>query len=340
MQGEVPSSTNAEWTEKQLPPVKPPTAGFLMQLFFVPMVIVAAIVSVWLLFGWLADAGSKPDELAAELERLNKGSWQKAVRLSNMLRDPRNAELRTNRALAERLAATLDGQLDDLASASSERQLLKIWLCMALGQFDIDVGLPTLIRAASSSQNVEIRKSAIQGIGLLAERLKTNIAISHPEVLTELRDAASTRSDVPDEELEYRLLRVRTAYTLGIIGGPEALDTLAAMTSDYYPDARYNAATGLARHGDERAVPGLSEMLELDNEEAIRYEAKPETSKDWKQQLVIINGLRAIQQLYTRSSAAPDETVLSKLAALKESGKLKSEAAIELGETLRLLEKR
>ena len=33
-----------------LPDVQPPQAGFLVQLFLIPMVIVAAIICVWLLF--------------------------------------------------------------------------------------------------------------------------------------------------------------------------------------------------------------------------------------------------------------------------------------------------
>jgi hypothetical protein len=40
-----------------LPPVEPPTAGFIVQLFVLPAVIVAVVIVVWLLFGKLA-AGS------------------------------------------------------------------------------------------------------------------------------------------------------------------------------------------------------------------------------------------------------------------------------------------
>jgi hypothetical protein len=69
------SSADANWTEKQLPPVKPPTTGLLMQLFFVPMIIVSIIVAVWLMFGWLAQSGTNPEKLASNLKQLNKGSW-------------------------------------------------------------------------------------------------------------------------------------------------------------------------------------------------------------------------------------------------------------------------
>ena len=52
-----------------LPPVQPPTSGFLLQLFFIPMVIVLIIVVVWMLFSWLAHKGATPRELVKELSR-------------------------------------------------------------------------------------------------------------------------------------------------------------------------------------------------------------------------------------------------------------------------------
>ena len=43
-----------------LPPVEPPSAGFLVQLFLVPALIVGIIVCVWLAFHWLAQLGNDP----------------------------------------------------------------------------------------------------------------------------------------------------------------------------------------------------------------------------------------------------------------------------------------
>jgi hypothetical protein len=43
-----------------LPPVEPPSAGFILQLFVIPGVIVTIIVLVWLLFNWLAQMGNDP----------------------------------------------------------------------------------------------------------------------------------------------------------------------------------------------------------------------------------------------------------------------------------------
>ena len=38
--------------DDSLPPVEPPSAAFLVQLFLVPGIIVAIIVCVWLAFHW------------------------------------------------------------------------------------------------------------------------------------------------------------------------------------------------------------------------------------------------------------------------------------------------
>ena len=40
-----------------LPPVEPPSAGFIIQLFVVPALIVLVIVSVWFTFSWLVRIG-------------------------------------------------------------------------------------------------------------------------------------------------------------------------------------------------------------------------------------------------------------------------------------------
>ena len=58
---------------------------------------------------------------------------------------------------------------------------------------------------------------------------------------------------------------------MGVIGGGKAESTLETLLSDGHSDVRYNAATGLARHGNARAVDVLLEML--DPAEAARIEA-------------------------------------------------------------------
>lgn len=331
-----------EWTEKQLPPVKPPTTGLLMQLFFVPMIIVSIIVSVWLMFGWLAQSSTNPKQLVDNLKKLNKGSWQDAHSLSNLLRDPRETELRQDPELADTLAETLDGLLEDKGlSVSPERHRLATWLCRALGQFEVDNGLPTLLKAVDS-EDFQIRQAAVAGISTLAGGMQGDIKTNHDDLVSKLRDLALSRPDTNtrEEEMEYGEMRSSLAFALGVIGGDDANDALSLMLSDPYPEARYNAATGLARNGDLRAVPRLREMLKVDNEEAIRYEEQSSTLRQWKQNLVIVNGLRGVQGLYKSNPEAPiDEQISDAVTELDRTKTLHSQDAskFELDSVIRLI---
>ncbi|MFN8856728.1 MAG: hypothetical protein ACK50P_14265, partial [Planctomycetaceae bacterium] len=57
---------------EDLPPVKPPSVGFIVQLFVVPGLIVGAIVGIWLLFGRMATAEQDWQRLVVELQNPNE----------------------------------------------------------------------------------------------------------------------------------------------------------------------------------------------------------------------------------------------------------------------------
>jgi hypothetical protein len=90
-----------------LPPVQPPSASFLLQLFLIPLVIVIIIVMVWLLFSWLAHMGSNPQDLVRDIGKVNDASWQRAYNLAELMRKPQYAHLKSDPKLAQELAATL-----------------------------------------------------------------------------------------------------------------------------------------------------------------------------------------------------------------------------------------
>src|SRR3982751_2877887 len=62
-----------------LPPVEAPSAGFIVQLFVIPAVVVAVVVVVWLLFGKLA--GGERDAMDyVRLLRSPDANWRAATR--------------------------------------------------------------------------------------------------------------------------------------------------------------------------------------------------------------------------------------------------------------------
>lgn len=249
-----------------LPPVTPPSARFLMQLFVVPMVIVVVIVLVCLMFNWLAHLGTRPEELVDDLTRLNPGSWQKALTIANLLCDRQQAELRQDPVLAGRLADILQQQLDE-GNLEPESLKLRVYLCTALGVFEIEEGLPALIKAASTQRDpreTEVRKTALEAIARRAEGMPSGAEIlrARTDVMATLMQAAQQQGGSPEETELNAQLRSRAAYTLGVLGGPEAMDQLAKMLSDPAASVRYNAANGLARYGDPRSLSCLADMLQ------------------------------------------------------------------------------
>jgi HEAT repeat protein len=136
-------------------------------------------------------------------------------------------------------------------------------------------------------------------------------------------EASRASSEGPDAQA-YRNLRSNAAFALGMIGGTEALDRLNVLLDDGDANTRYNAATGLARHGDARALPVILEMLDPKNTEGLDDpDAKtPEQvamGQEWKRALVMTNGLRAAKQLVQKHSDADYAALKKSLATLKSA---------------------
>ena len=299
--------------DELLPPVEAPNAGFILQLFLVPMMIVTAVVVVVLLFNWLAHMGTGPEQIIKQLEasssdRFNPGEWQKAVTLANMLNSPRYAALKRDATQAERLARVLLRQLDD--GGMDEDQIdLRYFLCQAVGQFQVSESIAVLIEAARlerDAREIKVRRAAIHAVARLAEHVDVRSLQENKELISTLGAAATERSsDRLDETRQRARLRYSAAFALGVIGGRKSLDHLAAMLDDPDPNARYNAAGGLARHGDDRGVSVLVEMLEPDNEEAVKFEEEEEESARLRKRGdVFRNALRAAGELARKNDSA------------------------------------
>jgi len=99
-----------------LPPVTPPTATFILQLFLIPLLIVTIVVVLWLLFSWVAHMGrDNAGDLAKAIIRDDTASWQRAYELADLLHspDPKHAALKQDVELARSLAAFLERDLKE-----------------------------------------------------------------------------------------------------------------------------------------------------------------------------------------------------------------------------------
>jgi hypothetical protein len=164
--------------EPALPPVEPPSAGFLIQLFVIPGVIVAAIVGVWLLFTSLASDTGDPRTYLEHLRSNTDKRWHAAVYLASALAGDDHTELRYDPKFMADMAMVLDQSIDGGETTEQPVQF-RSFLCRALGHFHIAKALPTLVRAADTQRDpneIEVRLSALEAIAQLTDNIRRPLA--------------------------------------------------------------------------------------------------------------------------------------------------------------------
>jgi NADH:ubiquinone oxidoreductase subunit 3 (subunit A) len=319
--------------ESSLPPVEAPTGAFIMQLFLIPLAIVSIVVLLWLSFSWLAQAGrDDPKKLVDELRRGTDVSWQSAYTLAEILRspDPRYDALRRDEKVAAELIALVEADTKHpLVGGNNEgdRQRIerRMFLCRALGAFTIPDAAPLLARLANEERDpmeVEVRLAALEGLATLARNVGSEELRKDDKVVEAVLEASrsvetNAAPQAADKESAYRPhaeVRAVAAFTLGVFGGEKAKKRLTIMLSDGYAAARYNAATGLCRQGDEAAVRVLKEMLSPYNPNADKDE-RYEADKDRKKVAVLVAG---IQGSMTLAEENPQADLAPIIAALKK----------------------
>jgi HEAT repeat protein len=293
-----------------LPPVEPPSAGFIVQLFIIPAVIVAIIVIVWALFNWLAHMGNDPRSYVEALKRNNEARWQTAHNLAEVLGRSGNEELRKDASVARDLAKLLDDEIE--AGSLDDKSIeFRVYLCRVLGEFQVDDVLPTLLKAAKTERDgreVDVRLSALQGLARLIPNLDVS-ALQRNEALAAVLSSAA--------QSEVVVMRVHAAYTLGVLGGDAALAQLHVLLRDADADVRVNAATGLARHGDAECVPMLATMIEA-TDTLLPAETKDETTRRSMQISTQFNALESAAQLAKanpKADLSPITAAIDKLLA-------------------------
>jgi hypothetical protein len=332
-----------------LPPVEAPSASFLLQLFLIPLIIVTIIVMVWLLFSWLAHMGTDPKDLVRDIGKMNDASWQRAYNLAELLRKPQYDYIKTDPKIATDLANSLSA----LHSSRPERKRaaeqetdeerkkgqdkvyenrikLEVFLCKALGEFRVQEGLPALVTAAgpdakNDPEGFDVRIAAMGAIALRASHVDAKELQSDEKLMVTLIEASKERSDSGYAREEFDKLRSAAAFTLGMVGGRESLDRLAQMLDDADPNVRYNAALGLARHGDARAIETLGEMLDPSNTEGLVDPDAPEKSealaqgKSWKRVSIVSNAIRGTRMLFEKKPDGDYALLVKQLKAVEGS---------------------
>lgn len=306
-----------------LPPVEPPSAGFIVQLFVVPGVIVLAVVLIWILFNWLAQKGNDREAFVRALSRNNEARWQAAFNLAHELRadrNGRNPELINDPELARQLAEILKREIE--AGSMEQNSIeLRIYLSRALGEFIVPDGMTVLLQAATTNRDeceTDVRRAALEGIALLA----VNVGRDNPQIKDNEKLAAVLLEAASDSDARTRSV---ATVGLGVIGAPAMIDKLTFLLEDLNPDVRYNAATRLAVLGEAAAIPVLVEMLDPNETAGVDAEKVAEM-KAFKQAQITVNALRAAGQLASANldvDLAELQTAIEKLLASEPSSEVR-----------------
>lgn len=344
-----------------LPDVQPPSAGFIIQLFVIPGVIVLVIVMVWLMFTWLAHMGGSNPRASLDAMRKNRpNSWQQAWNLVESLQKEEKykkdaelakeiadflRELRKQELPATPSSANTPNQPRRERDVRSEEINRQLFLCKALGEFLVaDDSLPVLIEVAGSRRgedDLEVRLAALESIALLAHNLHDVKPLDDPALMPML--LAASRD--PDHRVA-----IRAVMALSSLGTEPAIKRLEEIVNEgHHVDVHYNAATGLARYGNTACVEMLLEMLDptetrgVDAEGNERpSEAEPsadlEQRKTYKRTMILLNGLRAAGML---AEANPQADLAPLRGAVEDLLKadVNSQVSDQAEKTLRILQR-
>lgn len=348
---------------EELPPVTPPSAGYIIQLFLIPALIVAAVVSVWALFGKLADSETDWKQMVAELGSSNEHRrWRAALGLAQLLRNDELAPAADAVPLAEQ-PVVVDGLTNLLKTALESRSTTdedvrhQEFLARTLGSLRADDKvLPVLAVAMSAEQNAEVRKSALMSVASIAGRhferatgyepqavdgdaaaqaqaSRLPLAeptISNPDVWKQLSQAAQD----PDP-----VVRHLAAFAVASVSGPEAMSLLKVMLLDADANTRANAAIGLARNGSAEGADALQELLQQSGQPFAADSAAGATAEELRQAqaryeveqpIIARNCLKAVASLWTQLSVEQQQAfrqLIEQMAASHFAADVRAQAA-------------
>lgn len=341
---------------EELPPVQPPSASYILQLFLIPGLIVAAVIGVWLLFGRMASSETDWKMLLKELgSSKEERRWRAASGLADMLHNqqvspPKDGEVNLSREpeVAQELTALLLRSLRN-ASPDEKEMVQQEFLARTLGALDNDeIVLPGLREAIREDNEDQVRESALMAVAMIASRrfakraedlgqlepdrvypmgqevitLKRPLkspTIQHDEIFGELQNAIRGKSDA---------IRHLAVFVLALVSGDDAIDELKFLLDDADPMTRANAAVGLARNGDTSGIDVLRELLE-DFGKAIPRNEFAKLKEDEKKKLlerrsfesptVLGNCLRAVDSVWVALSKEEREQVLPVVQSIAKS---------------------
>jgi hypothetical protein len=324
---------------RELPPVEPPSAGFIVQLFVVPAIIVTVIVGVYLLFGQLASGEQDWRKQLTDIRSDNPHvRWRGALGLAQMLQADATADgqrLAENRDVATELAGLLQDSIRK-ASASNDDLKQQEFLARTLGLVDVDdVTLPALKAALQPDEDETVRKNALASLATIANR--------RHEAGNSFNDAAVVDDVIAVTFEQQPVLRHTATYTLGLFDSPAADQRLAVLLEDADRKTQFNAAVALARGGSTEGLPVFEAVLEeaQSDPQVVGGPLSPDGSSSeqnqaFEQALMLGNTFKALEELSGEMSVEQRQHFAERIAPLADAYP-QPQLRIEAGEVLRQL---
>jgi hypothetical protein len=303
-----------------LPPVQPPSAGFIVQLFVFPAMIVMAVVAIWWMFGLIAvgeqDWHKRVQELQSQNVHIrNRAMYGLAQVLDQDMRlGSAGQHLCANREIAQALSDQLAAELRK-NSTSKEGVAIQEYLTRALGMMDsFDVTQPVLLMALEPTRDIEIRKSAVVSLSIVAGRaIERNEKLSADQTVSALIELSGDPLPV---------LRQSAAYALGLFDSEDAKHQLAVLLRDGDQMTRVNAAIGLARQGSTEGIGVFREILNVPETSLTRASSNSNDRDamiaEAEQLLILKNVLKAVTDLAQKFDDSQRQELLPLVQTLAE----------------------
>lgn len=305
-----------------LPPVEPPSAGMIIQLFLVPAVIVAVIVGVYTAFGTLASQELEWRQLVVDVKSENPHvRWRGALGLAQMLdadaqRGERSQNLADNSEIASALIEVY-AELIAQPNPTEEEEKQVEFLSKALGRMRVQTLILPVFRDGIQSDREEgIRKHSLTGLAMLTGSVNTaGHSVSDPDLVAEVIEISRETN---------RLMRHQSTYILGLVDSPEAASRLEVLLLDSDQMTQVNAAIGLARSGSTAGYEVFQKLVQdgaswkLDPSGVSTQEQE---SEYFERMLMLKNALQAIQELSGRFDKSQNSQLSSDLEILLKSSR-------------------
>jgi HEAT repeat protein len=298
-----------------------PAERLHVRWFLIPLGIVSLLVGGWWLLFRLLTGPPDPLELIETMRDPSHESWQQAYAFVELLQDPQSTKLRSDPAACRAVADLLAGSLDR-GDCHPKAVKSQVFLCRAVGEFHVADGLSVLLRAAEqrSANALQVRCAAIESIAVLASHAPWTDSPHADRVVPTLLAATQETIAAQDDVSPARLAATAT-FACGVVGGEAACAQLRQLLHDVRPEVRYNAATGLARHGDEQCIPVLVEMLTTAEHSSLAA-TSADGDRARMREVLVRNAVRAIRQLSATHPRAQVSTLRDAMQAQLDSSDL------------------